>query len=69
MTTFEAIDGRRVGHRFYLVMSIVMAATIVAGFSQTVPDRLFRTTSRSTPGYRCCYTCTERSLRSGFFCQ
>lgn len=38
MTTFEAIDGRRVGHRFYLVMSIVMAATIVAGFSQTVPD-------------------------------
>jgi uncharacterized membrane protein YozB (DUF420 family) len=29
---------RRVGPRFYLIMSLVMAATIVAGFSQTVPD-------------------------------
>lgn len=40
MTTIEArgrpIEG--LGRRFYLIMSLVMAATIVAGFSQTVPD-------------------------------
>ena len=40
MTTIEARSrpSQGVGRRFYLVMSLVMAATIVAGFSQTVPD-------------------------------
>ena len=38
MTAIEASESRSVGRRFYLVMSLVMATTIVAGFSQTVPD-------------------------------
>ena len=40
MTTI-GIQGRpirRAGRRFYVIMSLVLAATIVAGFSQTVPD-------------------------------
>lgn len=37
MTTVESFESRHVGRPFYLVMSLVMAATIAAGFSQTVP--------------------------------
>jgi uncharacterized membrane protein YozB (DUF420 family) len=40
MTTMDVARpaAGRVGRGFYLIMSLVMAATIVTGFSQTVPD-------------------------------
>ena len=37
MTTIESFESRGAGRGFYLVMSMIMAASIVAGFSQTVP--------------------------------
>ena len=45
MTTMEVRRpaSRTVGRPFYLIMSIVMAVVIIAGFSQTVPDDFTRT--------------------------
>ena len=47
MTAIGMSQGRArsVGRRFYLVMSLVMAAVFVAGFSQTIPGDI------ATPGF------------------